>query len=190
MIRSTAFAAALFTLAMPALAGPEAFQPGTVVPDYGKVAMIDGVTLPADTEMKVAFDIGEAGPDDAISRRLETPARFLNMHAAAGVDPENLHVALVVHGAAGRDLPEGRHSVWRYRYHEWVAERFASSFADQVGGWCKRNGIAMTGHTGANAARIWTWCATFSSTVFRRSSARCTSNWSRMLRRSKSTAMR
>ena len=104
MIRTVACAAALFTLAMPALAGPEAFQPGTVVPDYGKVAMIDGVTLPADTVMKVAFDIGQAGPEDGISRSLETPARFLNMHAAAGVDPANLHVALIVHGAAGKDL--------------------------------------------------------------------------------------
>lgn len=104
MIRSATCAAALFTLAMPALAGPEAFQPGTVVPDYGKVFVPEGVSLPADTVMKVAFDIGEAGPADAISRRLETPARFLNMHAAAGVDPANLHVALVVHGAAGRDL--------------------------------------------------------------------------------------
>lgn len=47
------------------------------------------------------------------------------------------------------DLPEGCHSVWRYRYHEWVAERFASSFADQVGDWCKKNGIAMTGHMAA-----------------------------------------
>ena len=104
MIRSAACAAVLFTLAMPALAGPEAFQPGTVVPDYGKVAVPEGVSLPADTELKVAFDIGEAGPDDAISRRLETTARFLNMHAAAGVDPANLHIALVVHGAASKDL--------------------------------------------------------------------------------------
>nr|WP_321440104.1 DsrE family protein [uncultured Hyphomonas sp.] len=104
MIRSAACAAALLTLAMPALAGPEAFQPGTVVPDYGKVAMIEGAELPADTVMKVAFDIGKAGPADAISRSLETPARFLNMHAAAGVDPENLHVALIVHGAASADL--------------------------------------------------------------------------------------
>lgn len=104
MIRPAALAAALFTLAMPAVAGPEAFEPGTVVPDFGRIAVPEGVSLPADTVMKVAFDIGEAGPADAISRRLETPARFLNMHAAAGVAPENLHVALIVHGAAGFDL--------------------------------------------------------------------------------------
>ncbi len=44
------------------------------------------------------------------------------------------------------DLPEDRPSVWRYRFHEWVAERFAVSFADQIGAWCARNNIALTGH--------------------------------------------
>ena len=113
MIRSAACAAALFALAMPALAGPEAFQPGMVVPDFGKYAPVEGMELPADTVLKVAFDIGEAGPADGISRRLETPARFINMHAAAGVDPANLHVAIVVHGAASADLltDEARGSV-------------------------------------------------------------------------------
>ncbi len=44
------------------------------------------------------------------------------------------------------DLPSEQVSVWRYRYHEWIAERFASSFADQIGNWCKANHIALTGH--------------------------------------------
>ncbi len=44
------------------------------------------------------------------------------------------------------DLPDAQSSVWRYRYHEWIAERFASSFADQIGNWCKDNNIALTGH--------------------------------------------
>lgn len=37
-------------------------------------------------------------------------------------------------------------SVVRYRYHDHIAERFVSAFADQVGGWCKQNGIMLTGH--------------------------------------------
>lgn len=102
--RAAACAAALFTLAMPALAGPEAFQPGMVVPDFGKFAPVEGMTLPADTEFKVAFDVNEAGPEDAVSRGLESPARFINMNAAAGVDPANIHVAIVVHGGAWKDL--------------------------------------------------------------------------------------
>lgn len=48
-------------------------------------------------------------------------------------------------------LPElfwDRHSpsVARYRYHDFVAEMFARAFADTVGGWCDKNGLALTGH--------------------------------------------
>lgn len=44
------------------------------------------------------------------------------------------------------DLPNGRVSVARYLYHDFIAELFAVSFADTVGGWCRENGIALTGH--------------------------------------------
>ncbi len=37
-------------------------------------------------------------------------------------------------------------SLARYRYHDFVAELFAESFADVVGGWCGKNGLALTGH--------------------------------------------
>ena len=44
------------------------------------------------------------------------------------------------------DLPDGKVSTARYRYHDHIAERFSSAFADTVGGWCRENGIALTGH--------------------------------------------
>ena len=44
------------------------------------------------------------------------------------------------------DLPDGKISRLRYCYHDHVAERFAAAFADTVGGWCRANGIALTGH--------------------------------------------
>lgn len=44
------------------------------------------------------------------------------------------------------ELPEGRISEARYRFHDFIAELFASSFADTIGGWCDKNGIALTGH--------------------------------------------
>lgn len=44
------------------------------------------------------------------------------------------------------DLPDGQISVHRYHYHDHLAERFAASFADQCGGWCKENGLRLTGH--------------------------------------------
>ena len=44
------------------------------------------------------------------------------------------------------ELPGKAVSLWRYRYHDHVCERFAQAFADTVGNWCEANGIALTGH--------------------------------------------
>ncbi len=44
------------------------------------------------------------------------------------------------------ELPDGKASVTRYRYHDHIAERFAEAFADICGDWCRKNGIALTGH--------------------------------------------
>ena len=43
------------------------------------------------------------------------------------------------------ELKEGV-SLTRYRYHDHVAERFATAFADTCGDWCKAHGIHLTGH--------------------------------------------
>ena len=44
------------------------------------------------------------------------------------------------------DLPDGKVSLIRYHYHDHIAERFASAFADTVGAWCQAHGIMLTGH--------------------------------------------
>ena len=44
------------------------------------------------------------------------------------------------------DLPDGKVSITRYRYHDHVSERFASGFADTCGKWCREHGIELTGH--------------------------------------------
>ena len=44
------------------------------------------------------------------------------------------------------DFKDGKVSVHRYHYHDHIAERFACAFADTVGAWCRKNGIALTGH--------------------------------------------
>lgn len=44
------------------------------------------------------------------------------------------------------ELPGGEISRTRYQYHEGIAELFASSFADTVGGWCREHQIDLTGH--------------------------------------------
>ncbi len=44
------------------------------------------------------------------------------------------------------DLKDSAPSLHRYRYHDFISELFTMSFADTVGGWCKENGISLTGH--------------------------------------------
>ncbi|MBO5763293.1 MAG: hypothetical protein J6R85_05425 [Lentisphaeria bacterium] len=44
------------------------------------------------------------------------------------------------------ELPDGKYSLARYRYHDHVAERFAAGFADVVGKWCEEHGIQSSGH--------------------------------------------
>ena len=39
------------------------------------------------------------------------------------------------------ELPDGAVSVNRYRYHDHIAERFASAFADTIGKWCEQHGF-------------------------------------------------
>lgn len=44
------------------------------------------------------------------------------------------------------ELGEKEVSPIRYEYHDHIAERFSSAFADQIGGWCEKHGIALAGH--------------------------------------------
>ena len=41
---------------------------------------------------------------------------------------------------------DGKPSVIRYHYHDHISERFSQAFADVCGSWCRKNGIALTGH--------------------------------------------
>lgn len=80
---------------------------GPIISDYGKVHTIENADFKVDIhkEYKVVFDIMNT-PDDKndLNRSIETAARFLNMHAQAGVPAENLKVALVVHNKASKDI--------------------------------------------------------------------------------------
>ncbi|GGB71376.1 DsrE family protein [Blastomonas aquatica] len=104
----SAMAAALsmgVTLAQAQDAPRPGFHAGTVISDFGPVAMVEGhEPLPADATFSVAFDVGEAAKPGAINRTLESAARFINMHAEAGVPREAVRVAVVVHGPASFDL--------------------------------------------------------------------------------------
>jgi intracellular sulfur oxidation DsrE/DsrF family protein len=104
LLRSFVVAAALLA-ATAAYADPPSFSPGPVIAEYGAVADVEGAApIPPNTRFKVVFDVSEAAAAGAVNRRLESAARFLNMHVRAGVPRQNIRLAIVVHGAAAREL--------------------------------------------------------------------------------------
>ena len=80
---------------------------GPVIKDYGSVFEVPegSWNLNKDTHYKVSMDVSATADfSDDLNRNIESAARFLNMHASNGIDPENIELAIVVHGAAGKDL--------------------------------------------------------------------------------------
>lgn len=79
---------------------------GPVFSKYGPVFPIKNrdIALPENHTYKIVFDITKTSQDEfQINRRLESVARFINMHVMNGVKLENLDLAVVIHGAATRD---------------------------------------------------------------------------------------
>lgn len=82
-------------------------QTGPVIQDFGPVFTVDNPDFITDTSQvyQVIFDIHHT-PDDPskVNPMLNTLARFLNMHAQAGVPLKNLKVAGVFHNKATHDI--------------------------------------------------------------------------------------
>ena len=109
MLKPALAALLVFALPLPALAGPDDFKTGPAIPGYGPVAKVpEAGPISRDTVMKVAFDVSAAAEPGKLNRTLETAARFLNMHEAAGIPAENISLAVVVHGPAAADLLKGK----------------------------------------------------------------------------------
>ena len=66
------------------------------------------------TVFKVAFDVADAAEKGAQNNKMNSLARFINMHIAHGVKPENIQLALVVHGGASVDVLEN--SFYKQRF--------------------------------------------------------------------------
>jgi intracellular sulfur oxidation DsrE/DsrF family protein len=82
-------------------------QTGPVIKDYGPVYDVpEGAwNLDGDTHYKVSMDVSATGDFSSdLNRRIESAARFLNLHARNGIDQKNIEFAIVVHGPAGKDL--------------------------------------------------------------------------------------
>tara|TARA_R110000772_G_scaffold68688_7_gene152161 strand:+ start:335 stop:928 length:594 start_codon:yes stop_codon:yes gene_type:complete len=89
----------------PAMAQLEGFKAGPVFNDFGPTAEVQSdVPLAADSQFKIAFDVAKKADPGKLNRTIESAARFINMHVAAGIAPENITLAIVVHGGASVDL--------------------------------------------------------------------------------------
>jgi intracellular sulfur oxidation DsrE/DsrF family protein len=83
----------------------ESFTTGPVFADHGPVADVETtIAVPADATLRHVFDTGARAEDGQPNRTLVSAARFINMHARAGIDPERIEVAVVVHGKAIYDV--------------------------------------------------------------------------------------
>lgn len=100
------FLAVVLVLASPAVAQDmSAFTTGPVFKTFGPHAPVEEtMERPADAKYAIAFDLTEPAAEGQRSRGIERAARFINMHVANGVDPANIHIAIVVHGRAALDL--------------------------------------------------------------------------------------
>ena len=95
----------LLLLATPVAAQDVDWQLGPVFDGFGPHVAVEGVDAFApDTQFSVAFDVAKAAEDGARNRGMESAARFINMHVANGVAPDNIRAAVVVHGPAVFDL--------------------------------------------------------------------------------------
>ena len=98
-------AALLLPLAPLAAAPKPGFTEGPVFTTFAPVAAVKSdLPIPPGTVLKVAFGVSAKATPGELNHSIETAARFVNMHAAAGVPRENIHVAVVVYGPASPDV--------------------------------------------------------------------------------------
>jgi intracellular sulfur oxidation DsrE/DsrF family protein len=112
-ILSATFVLGLF--ALPTFAQED--STGPVIESHGPVyAIPDAVAVGDPTAgLKAVFDIAVGSEDPAaLNRRIETVARYLNMHVAAGYPADSVHAALVLHGSAARDALDNKGFQKRY----------------------------------------------------------------------------
>jgi intracellular sulfur oxidation DsrE/DsrF family protein len=92
-------------IALPVVAGEANFTKGPVFKTLGAVAAVEAdIIIPQNAKFAVAFDTSKAATSGKVNRSLETAARFMNMHVAAGVRQDDIKLAVVIHGKAVFDM--------------------------------------------------------------------------------------
>lgn len=82
-------------------------QTGPAVKGYGPVFSVPegSFNLSNDRHYKVSKDVAKSSEDPAaMNRGLESAARFMNMQARNGTPSDQLEMAVIVHGAAAKDM--------------------------------------------------------------------------------------
>lgn len=79
---------------------------GPIIESAGAVFSVDpDIAVDKNQYYKVAFEIATpASSPEAMNQTINTVARFLNMHAQAGVAEDHLRGAIVAHGGASFEL--------------------------------------------------------------------------------------
>lgn len=87
------------------IAGPDAFGPGPVIKDYGQIAPVpDAEAIPGGMDIKLSYDVRDGGEPGAVNSVFNSAAGLLNTLVASGVEQERVHLALVIHGTAYKDI--------------------------------------------------------------------------------------
>lgn len=97
----------IFLIGLPCIAEADlsSFTTGPAIEEFGPVADVDATfPIPEDTVFRHSFDVAERAEDGSANRTLVSAARFINMHARAGVGPKRMKLAIVVHGTAVHDV--------------------------------------------------------------------------------------
>ncbi len=89
-----------------ALSAQQSTHAGPTIPFAGAVYSVDAdLVTPVDQEYRVAFEIaGPARSPEQPNQSMNTVARFLNMHAQAGIPAAHVSGAIVAHGGASFEL--------------------------------------------------------------------------------------
>jgi intracellular sulfur oxidation DsrE/DsrF family protein len=107
LLRAAAFVLSALALFSTTAAGQQRATTGPIVMSGGPVYEVADPDFPTpmDTQLKAVFELRAPAEDPSrTNQSLGTMARYLNLHARAGVPRENLRVAAVVHGGASLAL--------------------------------------------------------------------------------------
>lgn len=80
-------------------------EPQYLIERYGQYKQVENLDFNTPKSLKAVFDVYTSNDDnEELNRGLNTVARYLNMHFDAGLKVKNIKAAIVIHGAAGKDI--------------------------------------------------------------------------------------